>query len=77
MKNINEATLLETSLMPYVAPEAGVHPIEILEPVGEVEIMPFDGPDEWAHGKVIAGSGLWICKNDECDGVHHYYVKAS
>ena len=46
-------------------------------PVGEVEIMPFEGPDEWAHGKVISGSGLWICKQENCDGVHHYYVKAS
>ena len=28
------------------------------------------------HGKVIEGSGLWICKQESCDGVHHYYVKA-
>lgn len=28
------------------------------------------------HGKVKI-SGLWVCEQPQCDGTHHYYVKAA
>jgi hypothetical protein len=26
------------------------------------------------HGKVTA-TGLWLCEQEDCDGIHHYYRK--
>jgi hypothetical protein len=28
------------------------------------------------HVKFSPRGQMWICKNEQCDGVHHFYVRA-
>jgi hypothetical protein len=59
-------------------PDYGVFPMEVL-PSGPVDFLEFEeGTSDQIVGHGIwRESGLWECLQEDCDGVHHYYVKSA